>query len=198
MGAGLQLWGVNGPWQSNHATWSMLEFALGLYFILSILQLEYVFVCCLALPLSHCFHWLLFLFSQAEKFGGISAMQKYSHVESWSSVAGSLLINVVFHQGMGRITLVLSCVFGFVMPIDFTVSLFFPGLLLFLFIMKICSKISMLGLSILSHFVLICIVTFCDLWPQAQGTGKEVPEIVVWLQIPGLESCPSINLRFGQ
>lgn len=84
------------------------------------------------------------------------------------------------------------------MPIDFTVSLFFPGLLLFLFIMKICSKISMLGLSMLSHFVLICIVTFCDLWPQAQGTGKEVPEIVVWLQIPGLESCPSINLRFGQ
>lgn len=38
-------------------------------------------------------------------------------------------------------------------------------------------------MSIHLHLVLSCIVTFCDLWPPAQGTGKEVPEIVVWLQI---------------
>lgn len=56
----------------------------------------------------------------------------------------------------------------------------------------------MLGLTIHSHFVLIKIVTFCDLWPQAQGTGKEVPEMVVWLQIRGLKSCVSINLHYRQ
>lgn len=84
------------------------------------------------------------------------------------------------------------------MPIDFTVSLLLLRLLLFLFIIRICSKINMLMLSIHAHFVLICIVTFCDLWPQTQGTGKEVPEIVVWLQIPVLESCPPINLHYRQ
>ena len=61
-------------------SWSTL--GLGLYFILSVLQLEYVFICCLALPLSHRFCWLLFLFCQAEKFSRISAVQKYGHVES--------------------------------------------------------------------------------------------------------------------
>jgi len=57
---------------------------------------------------------------------------------------------------------------------------------------------NMLGLSIRLHFVLICIVTFHDLWPQAQGTDEKVLEIVVWLQIPGLESRPSINLHCRQ
>lgn len=63
-------------------------------------------------------------------------------------------------------------------PIDFTVSFFLLGLLLFLFITGICSKINMLGLTVCTlYFVLIEIVTFCDLWPQAQGIGKEVPDM---------------------
>lgn len=81
---------------------------------------------------------------------------------------------------------------------DFTVSLFLLRLLLLFVIIKICSKFKMLGLSIDSQFVLICIVTFCDLWFQAQGAGREVPEIAVWLQIGGSESCPSINLHYRQ
>lgn len=85
------------------------------------------------------------------------------------------------------------------MLVDLTVSFLLLRLFLLLFVIrKICSKFKMLGLSIDSQFVLICIVTFCDLWSQAQGAGKEASEIAVWLQIGGSESCPSINLRYRQ
>lgn len=165
--------------------------------LLSTLQLEYVFICHLALPLSHHFCWFLFLFCQAEKFSRISAMQKYGCVESWSSVASSLLINVGFTKEYAELlwsfVVILIC--------------WHQWILLFLFHSqassvpvhyKTCLKINMLGLSIHLHFILIFIVTFCDLWPQIQGTGKEVAEIAVWLQIPALDSHPSINLRYRQ
>lgn len=78
MGAGLQLHGISGPWQSNPVPWSTLGFTLGLCFILSTMQLEYTFICCFVshIPLL----LLAFLLCQAEEFVRTSSMQKCSRV----------------------------------------------------------------------------------------------------------------------
>lgn len=176
MGGGLQLGGIKGPWQRNRVL-ENIRFCFGPSIPFS-LQLEYVFVWCLALPLSHCFHWLLFLFCQATKFSGI-----FCHTEilaMWSPKAALLVVCWLVLCLTREWTQLLCFVvyLDLLSPIGFTVSFFLLELLLFLFITGICSKINMLGLTVCTlHFVLIEIVTFCDLWPQAQGIGKEVPDM---------------------